>query len=121
MARIIHRCGELYREWDGFCDRYTAAPMTRAAMAEYLARTPPDSPETIEARLVRADAQGTSAWHNTRETTCWDLERCGFCEGFHHAFDPLPEGGCRGCNDPQDDPVHGAPCTAPRRGRGRST
>lgn len=123
MGRTIHRCGDLYRERDGFADRYTTAPMTRAEMAAYLARTPahplfraPGTPEAIEARLARADAQGTSATDDTRDATRWDIERCEFCEDFHHAFDPLPDGTCRGCDSPQRDRCHAAPCTARRRG-----
>lgn len=117
MGRAIHRCdtadGPRYREWSTIVDAYVTDTCTRAEMAAHLfdeAGAPSREPvrgelrAQIEARLARADAHGTSAHGDTRDTATWATERCEHGNHFHHAL----EAHC--CDEPPEAPCHGPPC-----------
>jgi hypothetical protein len=77
--------------------------------------------ESPESRIARAKTTGTSSLDRNEPSLDdpWDTERCRFCEGFHHSYEPRlnkdPEIHadfvCRGCGDTEDHPSHGPPCT----------
>jgi hypothetical protein len=54
MARIVERCGDLYRVWYTVSDTYMHAPMTREEMAAELARWG-WTPENVERRIESAE------------------------------------------------------------------
>lgn len=114
--------GELrFREWSSIVDKYVTAPMTREAMAahllwDYTARETASgfAAEDIAARLDRAGTRGSSALGTppSELDEPWNTERCDGCGGFHHAFDPWPDGICGECGEPESDRSHREPCAA---------
>jgi hypothetical protein len=114
MGAIIHRNGDLYREWLTIPDGYGTVPLTRAEMTRYLAQQRGQSAVEIENRLARADRFGTSCFEDTRPADRWDTERCHHCATFHHDYQPrvdAPVGPCRSCGEPAADISHRPACT----------
>lgn len=121
MPTIIHRKGNRYREWSIIVDAYTTRSMTRDAMAEYLReQASAEARHEIAARLARADAQGTSAVHDTRDALSWDTERCRRCKSFHHGYQPRADATCAECGEAEDHTAHKPPC-GKRRKRAEGT
>jgi hypothetical protein len=111
MGAFIHRNGDKYREWLTIPDGYGTPPLTRAEMTRYLAERRGQKAVEIEDRLARADRFGTSCLGDTREATCWDVERCLRCATFHHTYEPGAAAGvCRVCGEPANDIAHRPPC-----------
>jgi hypothetical protein len=112
VARSIHRRdtpeGPRYRVWSSIVDAYLCDPLGREGIVEWLrANEDPDRyPGETDARLARADAQGTSLLGRNRPMSTWEVERCEGCGGFHHALTDT----C--CDDAADDPCHGPACEA---------
>lgn len=109
MGMIVHRRQRRYRVWSTVCDQYATPSMTREEMAAELARPihghqSERTPEAIEARLRRADDNGTSAHGRKRSAARWDTEMCNGCGSFHHKH----REGC--CDDPRGHPCHGPRC-----------
>lgn len=108
---VIHRNGDRYRDWSSICDQYNTAPMTRAEMLAYLTERRGPHEDAPEARLQRADDNGTSAKDGKRDATTWDTERCDRCASFHHAFARRETDGlCADCGHPERHVSHRSPC-----------